>query len=95
MRLSFPSQCAVASRARASYTSAGFANGVFSFERDELSLISNRSGKASRASATAPPTLSMLTGVSSSRRPFLLSTPVSPSMPASPNTRAGRNDPIA
>ena len=81
---------------------------MFSFERDELSLISNRSGKASRASATAPPTLSMLTGVSSGRRPFLLSTPVSASMPASPNTRAGevpspltrptagaKNDPIA
>ena len=73
MRLSFPSQYAVASQASASYTSAAFANGVFSFER-ELSLISNRSGKASRASATASPTLSMRTGVSSGRRPFLLST---------------------
>ena len=73
MRWSFPSQCAVASQASASYTSAGFANGVFSFER-ELSLISNRSPKAARASATASPTLSMHTGVSSGRWPFLLST---------------------
>ena len=69
MRSSFLSQCAVASQASASYTSAGFANGVFSFER-ELSLISNRSGKASHASATASPTLSMRTGVSSGRPAF-------------------------
>ena len=67
-------QCAVASQASASYTSAGLVNGVFSFER-ELSLISNLSGKASRASAhTASPTLSMLTRTSSGRRPFRLST---------------------
>ena len=39
MRSSFPSQCAVASQASASYTSAGLVNGVFSFERKLFSFL--------------------------------------------------------
>ncbi len=39
MQWSLPSQCAVASQASASYTSAGLVNGVFSFKRKLFSFL--------------------------------------------------------